>query len=138
MFYFLSIYFISHFVRTYVNYDKWCYIFVLRYVAVYSALSKWEYIAFGLLILLTSGNTLYPIPFLGGFFKPFPFYFLYFNIIYPHFPRALNTTILLLLDIVILVLESQLLLAKQVALLDPLRDLAANESDTTFLSPEYK
>ena len=42
------------------------------------------------------------------------------------------------MDIVILVLESQLLLAKQVALLDPLRDLAANESDTTFLSPEYK
>ena len=42
------------------------------------------------------------------------------------------------MDIVILILESQLLLAKQVALLDPLRDLAANESDTTFLSPEYK
>ena len=36
------------------------------------------------------------------------------------------------------ILESQLLLAKQVALLDPLRDLAANESDTSFLSPEYK
>ncbi|XP_040570762.1 BBSome complex member BBS7 [Lepeophtheirus salmonis] len=35
-------------------------------------------------------------------------------------------------------LEAQLLLAKQVALIEPLRDLAANEPDTNFLSPEYK
>ena len=35
-------------------------------------------------------------------------------------------------------LESQLLLAKQVALIEPLKDLAAHEPDTTFLSPEYK
>ena len=35
-------------------------------------------------------------------------------------------------------LESQLLLAKQVALIDPLKDVAAHESDTTFLSPEYQ
>ena len=34
--------------------------------------------------------------------------------------------------------ESQLLLAKQVALIEPLRDLAAHEQDTTFLSPEYR
>ena len=34
--------------------------------------------------------------------------------------------------------ESQLLLAKQVALIEPLRDLAAHEPDTTFLSPEYR
>ena len=35
-------------------------------------------------------------------------------------------------------LESQLLLAKQVALIEPLKDLAAHEPDTEFLSPEYK
>ena len=35
-------------------------------------------------------------------------------------------------------LESQLLLAKQVALIEPLKDVAAHEADTTFLSPEYK
>jgi Bardet-Biedl syndrome 7 protein len=39
-------------------------------------------------------------------------------------------------------LESQLLLAKQVALIDPLKDLAAHEDDqaalSTFLSPEYQ
>ena len=34
--------------------------------------------------------------------------------------------------------ESQLLLAKQVALIEPLKDLAAHETDTTFLSPEYR
>jgi hypothetical protein len=34
--------------------------------------------------------------------------------------------------------ESQLLLAKQVALIEPLRDLAAHETDTTFLAPEYR
>ena len=34
-------------------------------------------------------------------------------------------------------LESQLLLAKQVALIEPLKDLAAHEDDTSFLSPEY-
>ena len=35
-------------------------------------------------------------------------------------------------------LEAQLLLAKQVALIEPLKDLAAHEEDTTFLSPEYQ
>lgn len=35
-------------------------------------------------------------------------------------------------------LESQLLLAKQVALIEPLKDVAAHEADTSFLSPEYK
>ena len=35
-------------------------------------------------------------------------------------------------------LESQLLLAKQVALIEPLKDLAAHEPDTSFLSPEYQ
>jgi len=35
-------------------------------------------------------------------------------------------------------LESQLLLAKQVALVEPIKDLAAHEPDTSFLSPEYK
>ncbi len=39
-------------------------------------------------------------------------------------------------------LESQLLLAKQVALIEPLKDLAAHEEDqaalNTFLSPEYQ
>ena len=34
--------------------------------------------------------------------------------------------------------ESQLLLAKQVALIEPLRDLAAHETDTAFLAPEYR
>lgn len=34
-------------------------------------------------------------------------------------------------------LESQLLLAKQVALIEPLKDLAAHEEDTSFFSPEY-
>ncbi len=34
--------------------------------------------------------------------------------------------------------ESQLLLAKQVALIEPLRDVAAHETDTTFLAPEYR
>ena len=35
-------------------------------------------------------------------------------------------------------LESQLLLAKQVALIEPLKDVAANEADTEFLSAEYR
>ena len=36
-------------------------------------------------------------------------------------------------------LEAQLLLAKQVALIEPLKDLAAHEDDTAgFLSPEYQ
>lgn len=36
-------------------------------------------------------------------------------------------------------LEAQLLLAKQVALIEPLKDLAAHEDDTgNFLSPEYQ
>ena len=35
-------------------------------------------------------------------------------------------------------LEAQLLLAKQVALIEPLRDVAAHEPDTSFLSPEYQ
>ncbi len=30
------------------------------------------------------------------------------------------------------------MLAKQVALIEPLRDLAAHETDTTFLAPEYR
>ena len=30
------------------------------------------------------------------------------------------------------------MLAKQVALIDPLKDLAAHEEDTVFLSPEYQ
>ena len=35
-------------------------------------------------------------------------------------------------------LEAQLLLAKQVALIEPLKDLAAHEDNTDFLSPEYQ
>lgn len=35
-------------------------------------------------------------------------------------------------------LEAQLLLAKQVALIEPLKDLAASEDSTEFLSPEYQ
>jgi Bardet-Biedl syndrome 7 protein len=36
-------------------------------------------------------------------------------------------------------LEAQLLLAKQVALIEPLKDLAAHETEgTDFLSPEYQ
>ena len=34
-------------------------------------------------------------------------------------------------------LEHQLLLAKQVALIEPLKDLAAHEEDTSFFAPEY-
>ena len=34
-------------------------------------------------------------------------------------------------------LESQLLLAKQVALIEPLKDLAAHEEETSFFAPEY-
>ena len=33
--------------------------------------------------------------------------------------------------------ESQLLLAKQVALIEPLKDLAAHEEETSFFAPEY-
>ena len=35
-------------------------------------------------------------------------------------------------------LEAQLMLAKQVALIEPLKDLSAHEDDTAFLSPEYQ
>ncbi|CAL4090214.1 unnamed protein product, partial [Meganyctiphanes norvegica] len=35
-------------------------------------------------------------------------------------------------------LEAQLMLAKQVSLIDALREVAAHESDTSFLSPEYQ
>ena len=34
-------------------------------------------------------------------------------------------------------LENQLLLAKQVALIEPLKDLASHEEDTSFFAPEY-
>ena len=34
-------------------------------------------------------------------------------------------------------LEHQLLLAKQVALIEPLKDIAAHEEDTSFFAPEY-
>lgn len=35
-------------------------------------------------------------------------------------------------------LEAQLMLAKQVSLIDALRELGSHETDTSFLSPEYK
>ena len=35
-------------------------------------------------------------------------------------------------------LEAQLLLAKQVAMIEALRDLEAHEEDMSFLSPEYR
>ena len=35
-------------------------------------------------------------------------------------------------------LEAQLLLAKQVAMIEALRDLEAHEDDMSFLSPEYQ
>ncbi|KAB7495673.1 Bardet-Biedl syndrome 7-like protein [Armadillidium nasatum] len=35
-------------------------------------------------------------------------------------------------------LEAQLLLAKQVSLIEPLRELSSQESDSSFLSPEYQ
>ena len=35
-------------------------------------------------------------------------------------------------------LEAQLLLAKQVAMIEALRDLEAHEEDMSFLSPEYQ
>ena len=53
------------------------------------------------------------------------------------FPDVNDDSVIHALKLLYPKLENQLLLAKQVALIEALKDLASHEEDTSFFAPEY-
>ena len=57
--------------------------------------------------------------------------------IFPPFLDVNDDSVIHALKLLYPKLENQLLLAKQVALIEALKDLASHEEDTSFFAPEY-